>query len=373
MIIAFLVYCSLIILGLFFKRNKLLSIILLGYIWVLFALNTDSPDYLSYSNIYFNSDYYLDIELGYRLICKFFLSIGVSYQIFRMLWGGVYIALIANYVFRNTLNANHVLALLLICPAVLEVSGIRSSVAMLIVINCTMFLYKNGWKNKCYFLLGVLGAAFIHSFVIVCVVFVMADKRLPRISIVTFVMVASGLFLALRIPAVAQAAVSVFGGIFPPGKAEKWLLSNDFVHPNFVGIFSVVIFVIFFAVYGYYETRFIKNKIIKRMGERGQIKVIENKYKANRWTVIGNLSLITLFVIPTLFISVEFTRLLHGVLIIYYIISANFIAQVKDKWNRIGYTAVILFAVIGRLGMYIYSYPSHDVFATLYNNMLFSH
>lgn len=366
MLIAYFVYCIAILLGIVYKKNKVVHFVLLGYIWILFALNTNSPDYLAYSNIFYYPENYTDQEIGFRFICYLLSSSGISYQAFRMLWGTIYVLLIANYIRRNTRNSsasNYVLALLLICPVLLEVSGIRMAVATLIVVNCTMLLYKKDILHKILYLLGVFCASLIHSSSILYVIFVLAGSRVSKKVVTLSVLLIDFFLLLLQNKNIAKIVLSFIEGIFPPGKAEKWLLSDEFMHPNIVGTLSVVVFVLFFSYVGYYGCRVFKSKIYTVGGNRNEV---------CKWDVLEKICILSLFIIPFLSISIEFSRLLHGILIIYYVILVEFISSVNIQYNRFLYSGLIIMATVAKIIMYMYSYPSHDVFAQLYGNMFFN-
>lgn len=361
--IPLIIYVCLIIVGIFRRNSKIVSFILLFYMWSLIGLNTYTPDYASYEAV-FNGTYYgLNMDVGFDLCCGFFHSLGLTFQQFRMVWALLYILLVSNFVFRNTKNPNFVLGLMLICPVLLDVSGIRSSVAYLIVMNFSMLLRVPTCKNKILFVVGVLLASTIHITSIFFLIFLGLNREMTKLQtliVFFFVGVASIVIYSPLFNLMASILYKVTG-IYA---VQKWLLGGSAnTHPNFIGIISVALFLILYVYIANRQERIIVSNTMSD----NEIIVPVTRY-------LKTLAFYMLFLLPVIMISTESRRLLYGVLMVFYCITGNLFRNEDTTfvYSRTSFKYLLfdLGLSLGILWMYMYSYQSHDVMAVLRDNLI---
>ena len=353
--VAIVLFLAMIIAGFLFSRNKLVTVIMMIYIWIIIALNTASPDYASYEMIYKDpfSVYSVSTEIGYRMMGVLFSSLGFSYAQFRMVLATIYVFLLANYIFRATTNRNIVFALMLISPTILDISGIRSAIAYLIVMNFSLLLRNKTRKNTALFLLGVALSCTFHTSAVFYIVLLMMDKKWTQRSVIRWICVLLVVAVVLYSPLIKLIANALYA-VTGYAKVLKWI-GNETIKPNLTGIFSVAIFEIMYAVMATYENKYI----VKKEGRT-------TKHYAN-------INVMYILLMALNVIATESRRLMCGSLIIKHSLTANTVGTESHRINRkaLIYLSVQILITALQLWMYTYSYKSHDVFETLYKNMIF--
>lgn len=96
-------------------------------------------------------------------------------------------------------------------------------------------------------------------------------------------------------------------------------------------------------------------------------------YDKKRIRICANTSLLLLLTIPGYLVSGEYQRLLYGMLFVYYALFAEFrfIKFEKAYVQRFHVVVVFWIIVIFTAWYYMFSMTSHDVMATLKDNLLF--
>lgn len=367
---AYILFITLIIMGLFFRKNKWVSIVLLSYMWVLNALNTYTPDYHSYEAV-FNGNYYgLNMDSGFTLICSLFRLIGCTYQQFRMIWAMLYVLLVGNFTFKCSKNPNFVFSMMLICPILLDISGIRSSVAYLIVLNFGLLLKKPTLYNKFWFVIGIFIGASIHISAIFYLIFLLTEIKMTRKKMAGILLGSIFLTIFVRSDLFTQIVSLIYDvtGIYA---IQKWLLGGSMnTYPNLIGFLSVVVPLVGLVFLSLKEKEYILRKSMFSVSDQAPL-VLDRK----TILFLNNIGGLMFFLVPVIAISTEGRRLLFGTLLAYYCLTSNCfsINSTSTKMNiySLKYASIELVLIMGTLWIYMYSYQSHDVFAALYNNMLF--
>lgn len=363
---AYLLYFLMILLGMVCKRSKIVSLLLLAYIWGLIGLNTYTPDYSEYERIYNTAgNVTTNTEIGFIYICMLIRNLGFSYQEFRMIWGMIYVILVANFTMRNTKNFNYVFSLLLISPVLMDVSGIRAGVAYLLAMNFSLLLRQPKKYNKILFALGIVLSSLLHGSAVFYMVFLLADKIMNKRKILLIGISISAITLFCYTP-VFQWGMEFIYNITGVYKISKWVLSADAIRPTLIGFLSVSLFLIVLAYLSYKEDKYICSKTEKLAIHK------------NAQQLLKNACILMLFLLPVLAMVLEARRVFNGSLIIYACMSANCLSEKKSNrfifhisFKSLKYAILHITLVIGVLLMYMYTYQSYDVMGTLYNNMLF--
>lgn len=166
----------------------------------------------------------------------------------------------------------------------------------------------------------------------------------------------------------------IFDDGFWAHKLGKWLSmsSREYEHRfNILGLLANSFFIVIFYILINFMGRYIINSIPYDKEHINMDKNDETYFR--RITLYKNTSFCLLFTIPAYIVSTEYQRLLYGTLLIYYSLWGEFIyRKIKiENDNRLSYCFITFITIILMISFYIYSTPSHDVFATLYDNMLF--
>lgn len=365
-IIAFIVFFCLFVLGLANRKSKILSILLLVYMWILIGLNTQSPDYASYESIYNGTYYGFNVGIGFQFVCWLSNMMGFTYQTFRMLWAGIYVLLIANYVLKCTDKPNYVFSMLLLFPILLDVSSLRSSMAFLIVMNFSLLLKKPTVEKKVLYILGTILSATIHITAIFFLIYILiGDKQSKKKAF----LVALTVFLITI--CIYTSIFSKFMGLLYNWTGmymiQKWLLGGvENTNPNLIGILSVVLFLLLIVCLAYKEKMFVMKDCVQQIDESRNI---------GTCNYLTQILFYMLYLIPAIIFSTEARRLLYATLIAFYCLTANCFSKRENgtiyRKSSLKFVCAQLIIITGMLLMYIYSYSSHDVFSALYNNLLF--
>lgn len=363
MIVAVAVYVISILMGFSFRKSKVVTLMLLLYSWCIFGLNTNTPDYISYYQI-FNGTYYgKNIEIGFELINVFFRNLGLNFQQFRMIWALIYVGLIANFAKKVSGNPNCIISLMLICPILVDASAIRSSVAYLLVMNFSLLLRQQGWKRRLLFICGVILASTIHISCVFFLIFLLENFTLSKNkkkAVLFFVMVLAVIIKTPIFTMICQALYDMTGlyGI------QKWLLGGSLnTKPNLVGFLSVAVFLIALVIISEFEAKYI----VESCGEEERKSIT---------LFLQRLSFHMLYLLPVLMLSIETQRFMYGSLLMFHSITSNCFSE-EDSSSKFSLKAglfVVLEVVVllAMVWVYSYSYKSHDVYATLYCNYLFT-
>jgi len=350
-------------LGLKFSKSRLVTLLFLIYFWVLMGLNSFTPDWGSYENIY---DNYLfantdSTEIGYVALCGLGNLAGLSYQQFRMCFAAIYIVFVLLASRRLSEFPNYVLALFLLWPFVPGVSGLRFSMATIIVCFAVPFLFDGKKKGIVLYILWISIAMLIHKSVAFFLVLLLArtkfnnkqERLILYCTLCLFLLIGASDIMG-RLPFIADSP-----------KLNKWLnLSADLGadHLSIMGVLLKASFVIAYVVI----VRYTSNILLKRalFDVRGRNKII----------LVRNTSYLLILTIPGYIISGEYQRFLSGSLMLFYAVFADFcLMKLKGfSGEKRMIVIFIIFALIGITGgYYMLTMKSHDVLATLKDNLLF--
>lgn len=160
-------------------KAPLLIILFIAFVSAVFCY--DNADYYSYTLIY---DYYTPLGLsnaeivdwGFSVLCKIFYNIGCSYEVFR----GIYISIACIILYKSILyftnKSNLPILLYLIFPFALDVVQMRYMFALSIIFYSLRFL-KEGKISK--YIIGVIVASTQQMVVVIYLVLIMTviDKE----------------------------------------------------------------------------------------------------------------------------------------------------------------------------------------------------
>jgi len=357
---AYIIPILLLVLGFSLPKSKVVTVLFLAYFWVLMGLNTYTPDYETYESMYDNILLYTNYEIGYQGLCLLGNFLGYSYQEFRMFYAALFclFTLIASK--RLSPYSNYVLAFFLIWPFFPGVSGLRQTMANMIVCCGIPCLFSEKKSSIIKYILWIALAWTIHQSALFYLVFLFARRSFgDRERRLIFIAVIAGVVLI---------GFSSFLGslsfIQDNHKLNKWLsLSADegADHQNLAGFVIRTFLVGSFAIW------------IPRLATVIKKHAVLTSDVKRRVEVCSNISLLVLLTIPGYIVSSEYQRFLYGTLMIYYVVYADFrYLHFHRKFpSRLVYIFISLGLVLITAAYYMFSMTSHDVLATLKDNLLF--
>lgn len=356
----YLIPFILIILGLIRPKDKWVTFLFIFYYWALVGLNTFTPDYESYQDKYENLVLLDQYEIGHQalvVVCNF---LGLTYQEFRMVYGFLmaFFAFVA--VKRLSPYPNYLLALFLLWPFVGSASGLRQGLANIIVCCGVPCLYKEGGKQIFKYLLWITLAWSIHQSSLFFLLLLFSrchigqrEKRLILIAVGIGTFIIASTQIIGNIPFIANNVV-----------LNKWLnLAGDDSadHQNLAGFMIRAFFVVCYAILIPMLSSIIRHHAILTPQENSRLKIC------------SNISLLLLLSIPGYVVSGEYQRFLYGMLLVYYVVYAEF--RFKRFVVLYSNRAQMLLASFGLILLtawyYMFSMTSHDIMATFRDNLLF--
>jgi hypothetical protein len=218
----------LIVLGFVFSKNKVLTVVMLLFMWALLAYNRDNADYQNYMNIYNNIrdgnlwGTTVDEE-GFIYLCRFCSTVlGLDYYQFLVLYSTICTVLFAVMVKLYTENSNIVIALFMIYSYWCMICQVRSYLATILAMIGLYFLFHHDGKMSwiLFFAFVIAGGFFHRTAWFFLPFFVVKITNMKTIVIVTAA--ASVGFLSLRVPFVTK----LVGLVLSQQKINNWLLDD---------------------------------------------------------------------------------------------------------------------------------------------------
>ena len=218
----------LIVLGFVFPKNRVLTVVMLLFMWALLAYNRDNADYQNYMNIYNNIrdgnlwGTTVDEE-GFIYLCRFCSTVlGLDYYQFLVLYSTICTVLFAVMVKLYTENSNIVISLFMIYSYWCMICQVRSYLATILAMIGLYFLfYHDGKMSWILFFAFVIAGGFFHRTAwFFLPFFVVKITNMKTIVIVTAA--ASVGFLSLRVPFVTK----LVGLVLSQQKINNWLLDD---------------------------------------------------------------------------------------------------------------------------------------------------
>ena len=350
----------LIILGLVLPKDKWLTILILLYYWALVGLNTFTPDYESYQDKYELFIQLEDYEIGHQglvLLCNF---LGFTYQEFRMVYGLLMAVFAFIAVKRLSPFPNYLLALCLIWPFVGNASGLRQGLANIIVCCGVPCLFKEGKIQIIKYLLWIALAWSIHQSTLFFILLLFARCHIgQRDKLIILIAVGIGTFIIASTQIMGNIPIIADNGVF--NKFFNLAGDDTADHQNLAGFMIRAFLVICYAILVPMLSSIIRRHAILTPQQNSRLKIC------------SNISLLLLLSIPGYVVSGEYQRFLYGMLLVYYVVFAEFrFIRFATPYNN---RAQMIFASFGLILLtvwyYMFSMRSHDVLATFRDNLLF--
>ena len=179
----FLILC-----GLFYKKSKIVELLLLIFMWCFYALNTYSGDYISYEYVYSiigSGSKWIYFEPGFTFIMLLCKTIGLSFTGFRIVLATFFTLFLDKTIRRYTNNVAFVLAIYMIFPFMYFASVLRGGIAGLIIVYSIYYLQTDETKGVVKYIIGVLIAMLFHTSSIFFLVFILSRGEVKKNIIIT--------------------------------------------------------------------------------------------------------------------------------------------------------------------------------------------
>lgn len=186
--------------GIQFTLNQLVTFLILFFIWIATINYCDVDDYYVYKNEYqiiqsggFRRQSW---ELGFDLILKFFVRLGLPFEMFYAVFMSIFLFLMWKFFKYFLQDCPYVWVLFIIIPYIQYLQQIRSAMAMVLVMNLLIYLLNSqdikfikAIKFSCALLVPFL----IHSSSIICITFLLVlfinKGKLKKIIVTLYIFI----------------------------------------------------------------------------------------------------------------------------------------------------------------------------------------
>ena len=320
---ALLIMATLCIISFIIQKSKKVAILICIYMWIFYSFNTYSGDYISYAYVYnlIGKGMLWDhFEPAFSLMMIICNIIGLSFTDFKIILGTFYVILLYVTVKKYTDRVSFVLGIFLIFPFMYFVSVLRAGISGLIVVYSIGFLLENTRKNTLKYLLGILIAMLFHYSSIFFLIFLFARKKvnLSWIMKMLCIMAVAGLMYSQGI------FYQVVRLITDNQKVLQWFefISLDDVL-NWKG--RLVEFIVFFGFI--YVPRKSFSKLYSFVEKKGKLREYDKEIKFQ--LLIKNCNYTMVLLIPFLFFTDVYIRMLWEIFLINICACANAVTVVK--------------------------------------------
>lgn len=359
------------------KHSKILTILLISFLWILFWGNYQNPDYNNYLRNYnwiafsgdtiFNS---IGSEFGFRFLMKIVSYCKVNYTVFVVIISFIGFLLIYSTVIKFTRNTNYVFVFYFFTPFFLDVVQVRNFLAMSIMIFSIRYLFIEQKKGKIMYILAILLATTIHysSILYLPMIFISKTNKKKMIKLIVAVSVLGSIIILLGNnfwPVIGDSICKILN----IEKANIWFENRTrFGYLLFFGMQAMSFLMIRIA-------RKNVNRNLKD-GDDSQISTTTVTYEQNGYKFIELLYWINIFAFaffPLYILDSTFTRLMRNLLLLNYIgFSFTSDSFKRGSNNKIlfNFGVVIYVVVLFLIQIYI-PFKDNVLGAILKNNLIF--
>jgi len=309
--------------------SVLFSVLLALYLWILFALNTTTPDYDAYQHMYLNSSspIYSKMEIGYMLLNTICLKLGLSYTGFRAVLATIIIVLTVITIRQYTQKVSFTLIAFLIFPYLAFVSGVRNTLAASVICFSIQYLLQNKKGSNIKYIIGIIIAVSIHYSALFYLIFLIARKRINYLLIyILFIFILPGLIFLILYTNIPFTLVSF---LTSSEKVLQWFDLSSFENTNLTGLAtSTGLIMINYLLVKWAFAIHSKNHQTDNSDLAGNSVILNDRTKL----IINNINVLMFMLVPFLAIELTYLRILYNILLLSYAIIASVIFN--DFSNR---------------------------------------
>lgn len=262
LLMLWLIYLTLIALGLFLKNSKVYDVVVIAFMGFLAWANTDAADYaLLYLPMYLSPSTASGIEPGWIALCNIGNAIGLSYNGFACLLTVISMFVIRWFGIRAGANSSLLLALFMVYPGLMSIIQFRQFVASAIGAVALAVFFSNGRHKYITFSAIVIAAFFIHRSAAILMLLLFwpilkaSGKRGRVLAILALV--------CLCVGAVANAEI-IGSLLFGESRTDVYLSASGGLNANnFIGGIKNVILIILVAIVAYVACRLMRKNVEK--------------------------------------------------------------------------------------------------------------
>lgn len=178
------------VLGLIFKKSKILWYIQIIWIWILMAGSNGGVDWTTHINIFKSAVSFKILENSwiYKLCCYPFIQLGYDFSTFNMVMSTILLAILFYIIKKNTKSVCLATSLIYIYPLADSIIQKRNFCALVFFLVGVISIIKNEKKSTFKFLFFTFIAAQIHSsyylYFLILPLMKLSEKKLNKILMI---------------------------------------------------------------------------------------------------------------------------------------------------------------------------------------------
>jgi hypothetical protein len=363
-IAAYLIWIALLLLGILFKKSKVVTVLLILYAWVIISFNTESPDYLNNQYMYQNITLYVYkvYEPGYVVLIKLCNSLGLDFVGFRCVVAALFIIFTFVAIVRLTDNTNIALAILIIYPCLAFASSLRTAIAFGIGLFSFSMLLKDERHGVIKFIIGILMASMFHYTYLANLIFSLSKKKINITKLIWYVLLELAFLIFL-----SQGTITALLKIFiTSSKILNWSILGNYSHPSIFSATAIVLTVGFILFY-LQNTFGYKKSAILLQHEVSERKSFRHIQYTGVDRILANSAMLAMLFLPFFVINFTFERLLECQITVSLIVLTNSFERIRCP-NRLIKAVAIAFALNTLFFTIVHSNLYYPILA---NNILF--
>lgn len=363
----FFIFSTFIMIGIFLKRNKMFSYMMIALAIFLIAGNICNADYTNYITNYNNilNPLYTDkFEIGYQFIVMICFKLGLTYNQFLLISSIIAFILIFNTVKLFTPYTSLTISLYMIFPFVLDLVQYRNFLSMSIFIYGLRYIICTN-KNYFKYIICVLIASLFHKSALIYLILLLINIKDNRKLI--YIMIASTLSVVLFKPTIFKLLAS-FVSI---EKIEYYTSATTSITTKLCAItyFIYMILLVHVSINILKKENILEKINIKRKKYiYNQCEIIRPKYYELDVESIIKICIITCIMLPFFMNNLNIVRLYRNLYIIYYIIFSLCISKMKKTTKYYIYTIGVFIFVLFSSLIFINIIPIMDITKQVFNN-----
>lgn len=335
------------------RRSYFLYVLSFLFMWFSFGWNTQNPDMEIYKYRFDTYNGWLETvtEPLYTWTMKYFHGVGITFQESYIIISFLFLCSLFFYISMATKNRNIVIALVLISTYCMLITLFRTTFAtMFALVGLYVLIFGKMSKvlRTSVFVGCMLMASCFHSLYYMYLPFA-AALWLPRKVLIKYVAI-SILLISFFVGAIATSLLPDFMSLINMGdKANLFLGDTEQAEGHKAIQFILAALRVFSVIIVPFSIRYIDKHI---------------KLRENEETIL-NLNILSLFIVPLLFISHDLYRVFYAISIVNFCMIANYVRNKKIYW----------FSILAsfNVGYWFYIRPYFEnTFVTIFtNNLIF--
>ncbi len=313
------------------KRNsKIVFFLFLFFMWMLFWGNQTSPDHQSYKWMYQTISgitVSLDVEIGFQATMLLAKYMGMSSVMYFAIFGLIAYLLIARFILEYSENPAFVLCLYFLYPFLLDAEQKRSFMGTALVLFGFRYLIKGTKRGMIQYAICCIVAAMFQISCIIFLIFLAVAVKEKNVYKIAFG------------ATVATASINIFlpiiNKVLPAFAFQKLLrYLSKFQMKNIISICFFLIII-----------------VMGIWGSRHLMEYADEKQK-KFYEVCIHINVLSISFLPLVYLADDFTRLPRTILVMDYIVYANYIKKKITKRKQLLVFALALGLVGSRFLAY---------------------